>query len=54
METLKMKVIKQKNGVPTVIEFEGRRYVLDNAQNKKAGGKKNGSKTILQNAAEAR
>lgn len=24
-----IKVIKEKNGIPTVIEFNGKRYILD-------------------------
>lgn len=44
--TKMIKVIKLKKGVPTVIEYEGKRYVLDMSTKPKISGKKVSSITF--------
>lgn len=49
-----IKVLKEKNDIPTVILYEGRRYVLDKSNSQGTGAKYNGSKTVLQDAGKTR
>jgi hypothetical protein len=37
---MEIKIIKEKNGVPTVIEYQGKRYVLDHPNHYNRGTKK--------------